>query len=95
MDIDLPAYNAWEIVTGLGLEPRVNRQIELSKKGDCDVPVPLNEVERCLAHLNPFEPYQLWFKVVHLLADYYGEDGRDLCVRWSRGDLWRGQADAP
>lgn len=95
MDIDLPAYNAWEIVTGLGLEPRINQEIEVSKKSNCDVPVPLNEVERCLAYLNPFEPYALWFKVIHLLADYYGEDGRDLCVRWSRGDLWCGQADAP
>lgn len=95
MDIDLPAYNAWEIVTGLGLEPRVNHQIAVGKKGNYDVLLPLDEVERCLAYLNPYEPYELWFKVVHLLADYYGEDGRDLCIRWSRGYLWRGQADAP
>lgn len=94
MDIDLPAYSAWEIVTGLGLELGQCQQIEASQKVKNDAPLPLEEVERCLAYLNPFEPYAVWFKVIHLLADYYGEDGRDLCVRWSRGDLWRGQADA-
>ena len=94
MDADLPAYSAWEIVIGLGLELVQRQQIGADQKVKNDAPLTLEEVERCLAYLNPFEPYAVWFKVVHLLADYYGEDGRDLCVRWSRGDLWRGQADA-
>ncbi len=94
MDADLPAYSVWEIVTGLGLEPGHCQHIEAGQKIKNVASLPLEEVERCLAYLNPFEPYELWFKIVHLLADYYGEDGRDLCVRWSRGDLWRGQADA-
>ena len=94
MDADLTAYSAREIATGLGLELNQCKQIEAGQKIQNDASVSLKEVERCLAYLNPFEPYSVWFKVVHLLADYYGEEGRDLCVRWSRGDLWRGQTDA-
>ena len=92
---DLPAYTADEITSGLKLEIGHVRQAASKLVANSPAPLPLKEVERCLAYLNPYEPYELWFKVVHLLADYYGEDGRDLCVRWSRGDLWRGQADAP
>ena len=95
MDAELPAYNESDIVNELELQPQDAQQIKVDRNINFDAALPLKEVEHCLAYINPFEPYKLWFKIVHLLADYYGEDGRELCVRWSRGDLWHGQNHAP
>lgn len=47
----------------------------------------LNEVEEALKHLNPECPRDEWYPVGMAIADAFGEPGRDLFLRWSRGDL--------
>ena len=49
----------------------------------------MNSLENMLPYLEPFEDYQRWMKVGFMLADEFGENGRDLFLRWSRGDLLR------
>ena len=51
------------------------------------------EVERALAYLNPFVPRDQWLVPIQALAHAFGEKGRDLAHRWSRGDLWAGGPD--
>ena len=51
------------------------------------VPVPL---EPMLHFVDPWCDREKWIKVLFALAEEYGEEARDLAVRWSRGDLWRG-----
>lgn len=51
----------------------------------------LQEVEGMLRYIEPFENRRNWFRVGGAIADEFGEAGRDLFRRWSRGDLWEGQ----
>jgi hypothetical protein len=51
----------------------------------------LLEVEDALRQLDPWCSRDRWAPVGMALADAYGEDARDLFLRWSRGDLWGGQ----
>lgn len=51
----------------------------------------LHEVEGMLRHIEPFEDRLKWFRVGGALAKEFGEAGRDLFHRWSRGDLWEGK----
>jgi len=48
----------------------------------------LSEVEEALKHLNPECPRDEWYPVGMAIADAFGELGRELFLRWSRGDLW-------
>ena len=48
----------------------------------------LMEVEEALRHINPECTYSEWMPVGMSIADAFGENGRDLFLRWSRGDLW-------
>jgi hypothetical protein len=50
----------------------------------------LQEVEGMLRHIEPFEDRMKWLRVGGAIADEFGEAGRDLFRRWSRGDLWEG-----
>ena len=50
----------------------------------------LTEIEQMLTHLEPFDDYNQWIKVGFMLAEYYGEEARELFLKWSRGDLWCG-----
>lgn len=50
----------------------------------------LQEVEGMLRHIEPFEGRKKWLRVGGAIADAFGEAGRDLFHRWSRGDLWEG-----
>jgi hypothetical protein len=92
----LPRYSPDEIVTGLGLQLSLREKDGQSshshRNGHTDAP-PIAEVERVLACLNPFVDRDLWVRNILALAHDYGEDGRDLAHRWSRGDLWNGERD--
>lgn len=91
----LPRYSLDGIVTGLGLnlnetvQPGIARPVmpEIGTNTD------FGEVERALAYLNPFVPYDKWIGTLLAIAHEFGEAGRDLAHRWSRGDLWIGGHD--
>ena len=51
----------------------------------------LHEVEGMLRYIEPFEDRMKWFRFGGALANEFGEAGRDLFHRWSRGDLWEGK----
>lgn len=88
-------YSLDEIVAGLGLhlnrpaKPRIAIPVrpEISKNTD------VAEVERALAYLNPFVPRDEWIGTVFSIAHEFGEAGRGLAHRWSRGDFWAGGHD--
>lgn len=92
----LPRYTLEEVVTGLNLQltpPDEDHQpSEWNGAGKTDVPL-IAEVEKALTYLNPFVDRNLWVRNILALAHDYGEDGRDLAHRWSRGDLWNGGRD--
>ncbi len=51
----------------------------------------LQEVEGMLRYIEPFEDRMKWFRFGGALAIEFGEAGRALFHRWSRGDLWEGK----
>lgn len=91
----LPRYSLDEIVTGLGLELNkpVKREIAISFRPEVSPNVDFGEVERALAYLNPFVPRDEWIGTFLAIAHEFGEAGRGLAHRWSRGDLWVGGHD--
>lgn len=64
------------IIPGEDARPQVNP--------DCCT---LAEVEEALALISPWCGRPEWIKVGFALADTFGEDARNLFLRWSRGDL--------
>ena len=91
----LPRYSLDEIVTGLDLELNkpVKREIAIPFRPEVSPNVDFGEVERALAYLNPFVPRDNWIGTVFAIAHEFGEAGRGLAHRWSRGDLWVGGHD--
>ena len=98
---DLATYTLAEIIDGLGLNisphQTVTPQTSLAAQAMASIHKPrtaslqdMNSVEEMLPYLEPFEDYERWIKVGFMLADEFGEGGRDLFLRWSRGDLWTG-----
>ena len=98
---DLVTYTLAEIIEGLGLiispHQTVTPQTSLAAQAMASIHKPrtaslqdMNSVEEMLPYLEPFEDYERWIKVGFMLADEFGEGGRDLFLRWSRGDLWTG-----
>ena len=47
----------------------------------------LSEVEEALKHIDPGCPRCEWLPVGMAIADAFGETGRNLFLKWSRGDL--------
>jgi hypothetical protein len=92
----LPRYSPDEIVHGLGLQFALREKDGQSshslRNGHTDCPS-IEEVEIALTLLNPFVDRDRWVLNIFALAHDYGEDGRDLAHRWSRGDLWNGERD--
>ena len=92
---DLAAYTLDEIIEGLGLNVTshnaVKPQTSLAAQAMTSVQQPhnasLQDLEKKLPYLEPFEDYERWMKVGFMFADEFGENGRDLFLRWSRGDL--------
>jgi len=95
---NLAAYTINDIIDGLGLKlpphNSVDRQLPLSSVAISSIQQPhtaslqdIKSIEKMLAYLEPFKDYEQWIKVGFMLADEFGESGRDLFLRWSRGDL--------
>lgn len=92
----LPRYRLDEIVDGLGLKlyKSPNKKTLPTLETQSSVrQISMQEVERALAFLNPFVPQSAWVGNILALAHDYGEGGRELAHRWSRGDLWIGGRD--
>ena len=49
--------------------------------------VELRQVEEALRHIDPDIERNDWWKILAIIADRYGEGGRDLARRWSSGEL--------
>ena len=97
---DLATYTLDEIIDGLALNIAPHNLVKphtsLAVQAMASVQQPhnaslhdMNSLENMLPYLEPFEDYQRWMKVGFMLADEFGENGRDLFLRWSRGDLLR------
>lgn len=50
------------------------------------------EIEEMLRFIDPDCGRKEWMDVFFVLAFELGEEGRELTDRWSRGDLWNGEA---
>lgn len=93
----LPKYQITELANLLELDlshleqPRLE---EASSHQDNaqheDLRVQLVEVERALRYLDPNTPYDKWIRPILAIAHEFGEDGRGLAHKWSKGDLWKG-----
>lgn len=53
-------------------------------------PYSLADVEMMLRSVDPWCSYLEWRDIMFVLAQEYGETGRDLAVKWSSGSLWPG-----
>ena len=92
---ELATYSLDQIIEGLGLNVTSHNAVEpqtsLAAQAMISVQQPhnasLQDLEKKLPYLEPFEDYERWIKVGFMLADEFGEDARDLFLRWSRGDL--------
>ena len=97
----LPRYSADQIIAGLSL----NLNAKQAAAPAASAPTArslrlwdalyinaygLIDVEKMLCFIDPWSSRDRWLKVIFILATEYGEAGRDLAVRWSRGDLWKG-----
>ena len=88
-----PTYSIDEICSSLGLksnEPAFERSAPSTVAPAYKTHFSLTEIEQMLTHLEPFDDYNQWIKVGFMLAEYYGEEARELFLKWSRGDLWCG-----
>ena len=88
-----PAYSIDEICFNLGLKSNgtaFERGAPSPAAPAYKTHFSLTEIEQMLAHLEPFDDYNQWIKVGFMLAEYYGEEARELFLKWSRGDLWCG-----
>lgn len=91
----LPRYSLDEIIAGLGLKLNkpVKPETAISVGPETSPNSDFAEVERALAYLNPFVPRDKWIGTVFAIAHEFGEAGRGLAHRWSRGDIWVGGHD--
>jgi hypothetical protein len=91
----LPRYSLDEIITGLGLDLNGSAKPETAARLHAGYGPSANveEVKRALSYLNPFVPREDWLPHIFSLAHEFGETGRELAHRWSRGDLWTGAHD--
>lgn len=87
-NVKLPHYSKDEIIKGLGLcleklNNWRNAPIQTFSSNKKEI---LTELESLLPYIGRLD-YDLWRNVGFVIADELGEDGRELFVRWSRGDL--------
>lgn len=93
LDHRLPRYTLDQVVVGLGLkvEKCDPNKKALHQHDYCrNSSYSIEEVERALAYLDPFVKREQWVLTILALAHDYGEAGRELAHRWSRGDLFVG-----
>jgi hypothetical protein len=91
-DAALARYSFLEIVNGLGFglddftpvdEPVASPLLKALHSN----PYSLVDVEEMLRYVDPAQGRDKWMPICFALAGEYGEDARDLFIRWSRGDL--------
>lgn len=87
-NVKLPHYSKDEIINGLGLsleklKSRRDAPIQTFSGNKKEI---LTELEDLLPYINRLD-YDTWRNVGFVIADELDEDGRELFVRWSRGDL--------
>jgi len=97
LDANLKAYSHTEIVEAFGIDLSKSTGLLTPLGGDRNAKRPLIDslrsnscslidVERMLRFIDPWER-NVWRDVIFALVHEYGEDSRELAVRWSRGDL--------
>jgi hypothetical protein len=91
----LQRYSLEGLVHGLGLDLNAPTRSEIASRLNAEngPQVSFTEVERALSYLNPFVPRDEWIRHIWALKHEFGEAGRELAHRWSRGDLWAGWRD--
>ena len=83
------ATNRFGSVNVRMIDPAKDRELPVSLAQQVNpTQYSLEEVEGALRHINPECSYSEWMPVGMTIADAFGESGRDLFLRWSRGDLW-------
>ena len=99
MNHKLGRYTATEVIDGLGLVLNARPQpIHASDNSALSRalrsnPYSLIDAEDMLRYIDPSSRRQdKWMPICFAIAEEYGEDGRNLFIRWSRGDLTRGAA---
>lgn len=91
LNYKLPRYSVEQIVGGLGLHEQSGPEGRSTNAGPSrpqGAPAELLKAEVMLTYINPWCERDQWMDVIFALADEFGEAGRDLAVRWSRGDIW-------
>ena len=93
----LPRYQITELANLLELDlsrvkqPRFEEaSSHQNNKQHKNLRAQLGEVERALSYLDPNTRYDKWIRSILAIAHEFGEDGRGLAHKWSRGDLWNG-----
>jgi len=90
---NLGRYTADEIISGLGLtlntqqhqaHAPVNSPLSRALQSN---PYSLIDAEEMLRYIDPSCKRDKWMPICFAIAEEYGEDGRELFIRWSRGDL--------
>lgn len=91
LNCKLPRYSVEQIVDGLGVHEQSGpegRSMNAGPSRPQDAPPDLLKAEVMLTYIDPWCERDRWMDVLFALADEFGEAGRDLAVRWSRGDIW-------
>ena len=99
MNHKLGRYTATEVIDGLGLVLNARPQpIHASDNSALSRalrsnPYSLIDAEDMLRYIDPSSRRpEKWVPICFAIAEEYGEEGRNLFIRWSRGDLTRGAA---
>lgn len=92
---NLPRYSVEQIIDGLGLHDYLQTETvsRTAPSRPQETPYmsehPISEIAEMLRFINPWSNRDRWMDVLFAIADQCGEAGRELVIRWSRGELWR------
>ncbi len=91
----LPRYSVDQIMDGLGLHAHLPTQASPSttlsgQQAPYARQHSIAEIEAMLRFIDPWSDRDRWMDVLFAIADQCGEAGRELVIRWSRGELWQG-----
>jgi hypothetical protein len=95
LDRNLGLYTAGEVINGLGLNLKSQHPTHtsinspLARALRCN-PYSLIDAEGMLRFIDPSCNRDKWIRICFAIVEEYGEEGRDLFIRWSRGDLMQG-----
>jgi RepB DNA-primase from phage plasmid/Primase C terminal 2 (PriCT-2) len=98
---EMPHYSVEQIVDGLGLHEieqsrtegvSTSKTLLWSQEARYSKQYNLPEVAEMLRFIKPWSDRKRWMDVIFALAHEYGEAGRELAVRWSRGPAGNGSS---